>query len=428
MSMLDILLVTIRVAFGAFVPLCFIAVLVWMERRGAAFFQDRAGPNRANVFGFRAGGLIQNLADAAKLIFKEDVVPGHIKHKVYFIFAPVIVFFTAVVSFAVVPFADTLVIGDKSYVMQAIPTDIGILWFLALAGFAVYGIILAGWSSTNKYGMLGGLRAAAQVISYEIPMGLALVSLLVVYGTVNLSEMAQFQGQLLFGFIPMWGVILQPLGVIIYIIAAFAETNRTPFDLAEGESELVAGFHVEYSAMKFAVFFMGEYVAMFTSSAIIITLFFGGYQIPWLNTATLVTYAKPVALVLMIALPVLMYYFAGWIRRSNVSHYDRPNDPRKREASVYIKILWGVVILMEIMLLAILLSSSGGVAARIFVAELQIATFLLKTTMMCFVYVWVRWTLPRFRYDQLQRLGWQTLLPLSLLNIFVTSAVVVALS
>ena len=428
MSMLDILLVTIRVAFGAFVPLCFIAVLVWMERRGAAFFQDRAGPNRANIFGFRAGGLVQNLADAAKLIFKEDVVPGHIKHKVYFIFAPVIVFFTAVVSFAVVPFADTLVIGDKSYVMQAIPTDIGILWFLALAGFAVYGIILAGWSSTNKYGMLGGLRAAAQVISYEIPMGLALVSLLVVYGTVNLSEMAQFQGQLLFGFIPMWGVFLQPLGVIIFIIAAFAETNRTPFDLAEGESELVAGFHVEYSAMKFAVFFMGEYVAMFTSSAIIVTLFFGGYQIPWLNTATLVTYAKPVALALMIGLPVLMYYFAGWIRRSNVSHYDRPNDPRKREATVYIKILWGVVALMEIMLLAILLSSSGGVAARIFVAELQIATFLLKTTMMWFVYVWVRWTLPRFRYDQLQRLGWQTLLPLALLNIFVTSAVVVALS
>jgi NADH-quinone oxidoreductase subunit H len=226
----------------------------------------------------------------------------------------------------------------------------------------------------------------------------------------------------------MWGVILQPLGVIIFIIAAFAETNRTPFDLAEGESEIVAGFHVEYSAMKFAVFFMGEYVAMFTSSAIIVTLFFGGYQIPWLNTETLVNHAKPAAILLMIALPVLMYYFAGWIRRSNVSHYDRPNDPRKREASVYIKILWGVVAVMEIMLLVILLSSSGGVAARIFVAELQIATFLLKTTMMCFVYVWVRWTLPRFRYDQLQRLGWQTLLPLSLLNIFVTSAVVVALS
>lgn len=428
MSMLDISLIILRVAFGAFVPLCFIAVLVWMERRGAAFFQDRSGPNRTNIFGFRAAGLVQNLADGAKLMFKEDVIPGHIKHKFYFVIAPVIVFFTAVVSFAVVPFADTLVIGSKEYVMQAIPTDIGILWFLALAGFAVYGIILAGWSSTNKYGMLGGLRAAAQVISYEIPMGLALVSLLVVYGTVNLSEMARFQGQLLFGFIPMWGVFLQPLGIIIFVVAAFAEANRTPFDLAEGESELVAGFHVEYSAMKFAIFFLGEYVAMFTSSAIIVTLFFGGYQIPWLATEALVQYAKPVALVLMIVLPVLMYYFAGWIRRSNVSHYDRPNDPRKREAKVYIKGLWGLVVFIELLLIVILLSSSGGVSAHIFAALLQICTFLVKTTLMCFVYVWVRWTLPRFRYDQLQRLGWQTLLPLSLLNIFVTSAVVVALS
>ena len=428
MSMLDILLIVLRVAFGAFVPLCFIAVLVWMERRGAAFFQDRAGPNRANVMGFRAGGLIQNLADAAKLIFKEDVVSGHIKHKFYFIFAPAIVFFTAVVSFAVVPFADTLVLGEKSYVMQAIPTDVGILWFLALAGFAVYGIILAGWSSTNKYGMLGGLRAAAQVISYEIPMALALISVLVVYGTVNLSEMARFQGQLLFGFIPMWGVILQPLGVIIFIIAAFAEANRTPFDLAEGESEIVAGYHVEYSAMKFAVFFMGEYVAMFTSSAIIVTLFFGGYQIPWLSTETLIIYAKPVAILLMLGLPVGMYYFAGWIRKNNASHYYRPADPRKKEADVYVKGLWGLVVFIELILLIILFSSSGGATIHIFVALLQIATFLLKTTMMCFVYVWVRWTLPRFRYDQLQRLGWQTLLPLSLLNIFVTSAVVVALT
>ncbi|BCL62575.1 NADH-quinone oxidoreductase subunit H [Desulfomarina profundi] len=321
MSRLDILLIAIRVAFGAFIPLCFIAVCVWMERRGAGFFQDRAGPNRANIFGFRAAGLVQNLADAAKLIFKEDVISGHIKHKFYFVLAPLIVFFTAVVSFAVVPFADTLVLNGKSYIMQAIPVDLGILWFLALAGFSVYGIILAGWSSTNKYGVLGGLRSAAQVISYEIPMGLAIVSLLVVYGTVNLNEMAHFQGQLLFGFIPMWGVVLQPLGFIIFLVAAFAETNRTPFDLAEGESEIVAGFHVEYSAMKFAVFFMGEYVALFASSAIIVTLYFGGYQVPFLATETLVNYAKPVAFILMIALPVMMYYFAGWIRRSNISHY-----------------------------------------------------------------------------------------------------------
>ncbi|WP_448873852.1 complex I subunit 1/NuoH family protein [Desulfobulbus propionicus] len=428
MSQLDILLLVLRVAFGAFVPLCFIAVLVWMERRGAAFFQDRSGPNRAHIFGFRAGGLVQNLADAVKLITKEDVIPDHVKHKFYFVLAPVIVFFISIVSFAAIPFADVLVINGKEYVMQTIPTDLGILWFLALAGFAVYGIILAGWSSHNKYGILGGLRAAAQVISYEIPMGLAIISALVVYGTVNLTEMVQFQGQLLFGFIPMWGVVLQPLGAIIFIVAAFAEANRTPFDLAEGESELVAGFHVEYSSMKFGMFFMGEYVAMFTSSAIIVSLYFGGYQIPWFSTETLVDHARPVSLLLMVLLPVFAKFFAMWIEKNNKSHYQRVDDPRLREAQVYIKGLWGLVAALEIVLFIYLITVSGGVADRVLVALLQIITFLVKTTLMCFVYVWVRWTLPRFRYDQLQRLGWQTLLPLSLLNIFVTSAVVVALS
>ena len=427
MSQLDILLLILRVAFGAFVPLCFIAVLVWMERRGAGFIQDRSGPNRANIFGFRAGGLVQNLADAVKLITKEDIIPDHVKHKFYFVLAPVIVFCIALISFAAVPFADVLLINGKEYSRQAIPTDLGSLWFLALAGFGVYGIILAGWSSHNKYGVLGGLRAAAQVISYEIPMGLAIISMLVVYGTVNLTEMAQFQGQLLFGFIPMWGVVLQPLGAIIFIVAAFAETNRTPFDLAEGESELVAGFHVEYSSMKFGMFFMGEYVAMFTSSALIVTLYFGGFQIPWLSTETLVNHARLITFLIMLLLPVLALFFARWIAKNNKSHYDRPDDPRVREAQVYIKGLWAIVAALEIVLFIYLITVSGGVADRILVVFLQIITFLVKTTLMCFVYVWVRWTLPRFRYDQLQKLGWQTLLPLSLLNIFVTSAIVVAL-
>lgn len=428
MTFQDFLLIVVRVAFGAFVPLCFVAVSVWMERRGASFIQDRSGPNRANILGFRAAGLVQNLADAVKLFFKEDLTPAHIRHTFYFRLAPIIVCVTAMVSFAVVPFADTLVLGDRSYVMQTVPMDVGILWFLAIAGFAVYGIILAGWSSHNKYGMLGGLRAAAQVISYEIPMGLAIVSLLVVYGTVNLSEMAQFQGQLLFGFIPMWGILLQPLGAVIFIVAAFAEANRTPFDLAEGESEIVAGYHTEYSGMKFTIFFMGEYVAMFTSSAIIVTLFFGGYQIPWFNTATLLKYAVPVTLLIMILTPVVAKFVAGWIRKNNKSHYERENDPRVREANVYIKIVWGAVILLEAVLFLYLVFASGSAADNILVACLQICTFLAKTTFMLFVYVWVRWTIPRFRYDQLQMLGWKTLLPLSLINIFVTSAVVVALS
>jgi len=428
MSQLDILLVVLRVAFGAFIPICFIAIGVWMERRGAGFIQDRSGPNRCNIFGFRAGGLVQNLADGVKLIFKEDFIAGHIQHKFYFVLAPVLVFFTALVSFAAIPFADTLVLGGKSYIMQTIPLDIGILWFLACTGFAVYGIILAGWSSHNKYGILGGLRSAAQVISYEIPMGLALVSLLVVYGTVNLSEIARFQGQLLFGFIPMWGVILQPLGVVIFIVAAFAETNRTPFDFAEGESEIVAGFHIEYSSMKFGMFFLGEYVAMFASSAIIVTLFFGGYQIPWLATETMVAYAQPIAIVLMLLLPFITYYFNKWIRKNNASQYYRPNDPRVREANVYITIFWILAAAVEIILLTLVVINPSADGVRIFVVLLQMATFLLKATAMCFVYVWVRWTLPRFRYDQLQKLGWQILLPLSLVNIFITSAVVVALS
>ena len=427
MSLLDILLVLVRIAFGAFVPLSFVAVLVWMERRGAGYFQDRSGPNRCNFMGFRAAGLIQNIADAIKLIFKEDVVPGHIKHKFYFILAPTLVFITAILSFAVIPFADTLVLGESSYVMQAIPMDIGILWFLAVVGFGVYGIILAGWSSHNKYGVLGGLRAAAQVISYEIPMGLALVALLCVYSTVSLSEMAQFQGRLLFGFIPMWGVILQPLGVIIFVVAAFAEVNRTPFDLAEGESEIVAGFHVEYSSMKFALFFMGEYVAMFVSSALIVTLYFGSYQIPWFSTETLVNHAKPVVVVLMLAMPVAAYYFVGWMKKNNRYQRPQPNDSRVMEVRVYGTVIWSLVILLELFFIGFLLFSSGGAGTRILVACLQICTFLFKTFLMCFVYVWVRWTLPRFRYDQLQKLGWQKLLPLALLNIFITSAIVVSL-
>ena len=428
MSALDFVIIIVRICLAAFVPLCFVAILVWLERRGAGFIQDRSGPNRCNVLGFRAGGLIQNIADAIKLIFKEDVVPDHIKHKAYFILAPTLVFITASLSFSVVPFADSLILNNRTYLMQALPMNLGILWFLAIVGFGVYGIILAGWSSHNKYGVLGGLRAAAQVISYEIPMGLAIISLLIVYGTVNLGEIAQFQGKLLFGFIPLWGVFLQPIAAIIFIVAAFAETNRTPFDLAEGESELVAGFHVEYSSMKFTLFFMGEYVAMFVSSAMIVTLFFGSYQIPWLNTEALLRYSKPVVTALLAGIPVLTFLFVAWMKKNNKSHYDRPNDPRVKEANVYAVLIWIMVLIIEAILVGFLVyATAGGAAERILVTVLQICTLLLKTFLMCFVFIWVRWTLPRFRYDQLQMLGWKTLIPLALLNIFVTSAVVVTL-
>ena len=258
-------------------------------------------------------------------------------------------------------------------------------------------------------------------------MGLALVAVIACYGTVNLGEIARFQGHMMFGFIPMWGVFLQPLGLIIFVVAAFAETNRTPFDLAEGESEIVAGFHVEYSSMKFALFFMGEYVAMFASSALIVTLYFGSYQIPWLSTDTLVAHARPVAFFLLVLIPLAARYFCIWMKKNNVSHYPRENDPRVKEVKVYTAVVWSLVAVLELVFACVLLFGAGGEGVRIVVALLQIACFLVKTFLMCFVYVWVRWTLPRFRYDQLQKLGWQRLLPLALLNIFITGAVVVSL-
>jgi len=222
--------------------------------------------------------------------------------------------------------------------------------------------------------------------------------------------------------------VLQPLGVIIFIVAAFAETNRTPFDLAEGESEIVAGYHVEYSSMKFALFFMGEYVAMFVSSALIVTLYFGSYQIPWLSTETLVAHARPVVILLMIGLPVIAYFFAGWIKKNNRTHYYRADDPRSRETAIYVSLLWSLVVVLEVILLIYLIFAAGGAADRILVLLLQIGSFLIKTFLMCFVYVWVRWTLPRFRYDQLQKIGWEKMLPLALLNIFITGAIIVSFS
>jgi NADH-quinone oxidoreductase subunit H len=225
------------------------------------------------------------------------------------------------------------------------PTDLGILWFLALAGFACTGSSSPAGHHTTNTAFSADLRAAAQVISYEIPMGLAIISALVVYGTVNLTEIAQFQGQLLFGLSPMWGVVLQPLGAIIFIVAAFAEANRTPFDLAEGESELVAGFHVEYSSMKFGMFFMGEYVAMFTSSAIIVTLVFR-----WLpdslahhrNTGQSRRHRELPAYAAA-SLPSL-FCSPCWMQKNNKTHYERANDPRKRETEIYIPRCSGLLI------------------------------------------------------------------------------------
>jgi len=399
-----------------------IPLLVWMERRVAALIQDRLGPNRCNIKGIRLGGIVQPFADMLKLLFKEEFYPKHVKQRIYYILAPGIVFASSFLSFMVIPYADTITLNDYTYQIQALPIELGVLWVFAFAGLGVYGIIIAGWSSHNKYSILGALRASSQVISYEIAMGLAIVSMLITYGSISLNEMVRFQGELLFGFIPAWGIVLQPLAGLIFIVTAFAETNRAPFDAAEGESEIVAGYHTEYSAMKFALFFMGEYIAMSAASALIVTIFFGGYQIPWLNTETMHSQMHLIIMALMAIIPLLSLGFIMWMRHNNSCDISR-----RRETHFATLFISGFVITLEALFLYLLISGLNTQLSSVFTMVLQILSFAIKVMLMNFIFVWVRWTFPRFRYDQTQHLGWRILLPLSLLNIFITAIVVVVL-
>lgn len=398
-----------------------IPVLVWMERRVAALIQNRLGPNRCNIKGIRLGGIVQPIADMLKLLFKEEFYPQHIKQKFYYILAPSIVFGSSFLSFMVIPYADNITIDDYTYHIQALPIELGVLWVIAFAGLGVYGIIIAGWSSHNKYSILGALRASSQVISYEIAMGLALVSMLITYGTISLNPIVQQQGELLFGVIPAWGIILQPLAALIFIVTAFAETNRAPFDAAEGESEIVAGYHTEYSAMKFALFFMGEYIAMSAASAIIVTLFFGGYQIPWLDTAAMQGNISFVFIALMLIIPLFSLGFIRWMKRNNSCSLSRQKETKY--AIVFIII---GLIAFEAFMFYMLDTGISALQTDLSIMLLQIASFFVKVMMMNFVFVWARWTFPRFRYDQTQHLGWRILLPLALANIVISAIIVVA--
>lgn len=425
MNMISISIVIINVILALLFSLGAAPILVWIERRVAGFIQDRLGPNRCHIGGIRLGGLIQSFADMLKLVFKEDFQSSSIKQGFLFSLAPVLVFGSAFLTFMVMPFADDLKIGEQVFMMQGLPIDLGILWFLAFAGLSVYGIMLGGWASNNKYSLLGAIRAGAQVISYEAAMGLSLVSILITYGSIHLGDMVAYQGGLLFGFIPAWGIFLQPLAAIIFIVTAFAEANRTPFDIAEGESEIVGGFHTEYSAMRFGLFFVGEYVAMSASSALIVTLFFGGYHLPYLNTEVLKSNMPLVLSFIVIALPLVSYLFAKWIGKNN--HWKEEGNIRNRESKILIQ---GILVINVgiIFLLGIFLREGlGEDGVNIATAIIQIATFAIKLLLMNFVFVWVRWTLPRFRYDQLQDLGWKVLMPLAIANILVTATVVVVL-
>ena len=417
------IIIIVNIVIAALLAVGLTPLFVWWERRVSGFMQDRSGPNRCNIGPFRLGGLIQSFADMLKLVFKEDFTPSHIRYKFFFTVAPVIVFLCSFLTFAVIPFADVLVIDGKENIMQAIPNELGIMWFIAFAGLSVYGIILGGYSSGSKYGLLGSIRASAQVISYEAAMGLAIISMIISYGSIHLTDMVNAQSGTYLGFIPMWGIFIQPLAAIIFIVCAFAETNRAPFDLAEGESELVAGYHTEYSAMKFGLFQVGEYAAMSASSALIVTLFFGGYQIPWLDTHQIQSNINYVILAIIIILPLKIFFFTRWMKKNNKAIGE--NKSREKETKILTIAFWSICFVVVALLISFLVTGLGTNGVNITTAVIQVGTFLIKFFMMAFVYIWVRWTVLRFRYDQLQMLGWKVLIPLALLNIVVTAIIVV---
>ncbi len=307
------------------------------ERKIAAVLQDRRGPNRAGPF-----GILQPLADGLKLFFKEEIIPDF-SSKFLFILGPSLAMLTAIMTSAIVPWGDKVHFFDRDISLQIADVNVGILYVFAVVSMGVYGIMIGSWASNNKFSLMGGLRAASQIISYELAMGITIIALLMVTGTLSLKEMVLQQQA---GY---WNIIYQPLGFLLFLICAFAECNRSPFDLAEAESELIGGYHTEYSSMKLGFYLFSEYINMFVSSVIMSTLFFGGYDIPFLNEAN---------------------YDQNWMA------------------------LFGVLALM--------------------------------TKVVCFIFffMWVRWTIPRFRYDQLMNLGWRILIPISLFNMLVTGAII----
>ena len=335
------ILIVVGVTQGA------VAYLIWVERKVAAYAQDRIGPNRSgSEFGVPFG-LLQPLADGAKMLLKEDVIPRYVNKPLY-ILAPAIAIVAAMIGFAVVPFG-TVGPGSPSLFghpleFQIAPgVDVGIVYVFAVGSLAVYGVILGGWASNNKYSFLGGMRSSAQIISYEIPLGMSILGMVLLAGSLDLNAIINWQDS------HVWGIVVQPIGFLLFLVSAFAETNRLPFDLPESEQELVGGYHTEYSAMKFGMFFLGEYLHVITVSYLVVVLFFGGWDVPFVTDQSQ----------------------TGW--------------------------LW---------------------------ALLKMGVMAAKVGFMIFFMMWIRWTIPRFRYDQLMDLAWKSLIPLAIVNFVLTAAIV----
>jgi NADH-quinone oxidoreductase subunit H len=335
--------------------------LTWVERKQSAVMQDRIGANRAKIFGMTALGLFHAIADVLKMLGKEEFIPAG-ANKFLFNLAPYLSVTFALVGFAAIPIGNQLIVGERVIELQAANLNIALIFIFAMMSMGVYGVVLGGFSSNNNYAFLGGMRAAAQMIAYEITMGAAIIGVILVYNTLDLQMLVRAQGDYLMGgWLPKWGVFVQPLAFLLFLTAATAETKRTPFDLPEGESEII-GYFVEYSGMKFGMFFLADLVETVLVSALMATLFLGGWQVPYL-------------------------FPDGF-------HFP-----------------WGGQVLLS----------------NLVVVILGVLSFFIKLSMFIWLLMAVRWTLPRFRYDQLMHLGWKVLLPASLLNIAVTATVIVLL-
>lgn len=418
-----------------------VPLLIWAERKGSAYIQDRPGPNRADILGIRAGGLVHTLVDVVKLILKEDIVPGHVNWFFWFI-APVIAMTVSLCTFIVVPFGDSFM----GYDLRVSTIDGGLLYILAMTSLGVYGVMLAGWASNNKFSLLGGLRASAQMVSYELAMGLSAAVVFMLAGSVSLQEIvgSQIEGFFPNGTLLNWNVF-SPWGFLAFILfwtAAFAETNRTPFDLPEGEAELVAGYHTEYSSLRFALFFMAEYANMIVAASVTTTLFFGGYStgIPFVDGAFLRAHADlVVAAAGFGAVPPLLFFAVVAWKRRNRPFYQAlaADDIRHREPRFFTALWIGLAVAHVGLGVAGLLGLPGQLSlnmltmgaienATVFgpdlvAAAVHLTVFAVKVLIGCWIFIWVRWTIVRFRYDQLMNLGWKRMLPLALANLFIAA-------
>ena len=388
-----LILSLIKVGLLAFVLLTTLAYLQWIERKVIGHIQLRMGPYRVGPH-----GLLQPLADVVKLITKEGVLPPHV-NKLFYLLAPFLAVALALISIAVIPFGPKVKIGPVETWMQLTDLNFGVLFVLAVSSVGVYGVALGGWASNNKYSLLGGLRSSAQMISYELPLALALAAPLLLANSLSFREIVDSQSGFWFGFIPKWNLIPQIVGFSVFLIAAFAETNRVPFDLPEAENELVAGFHTEYSSMSFAAFFMAEYANMVTVTAVATLLFLGGWHAP---------FPEPYSSFI----PVVIFALGGL-----VALYHGFNPARRKDK--FTLPVAGIVFL----------GIAGIFALCFFVPTLQTILMALfwfcgKVLFLLFVFIWVRGTLPRFRYDQLMRFAWIVLFPLAMVNLLVTGLII----